>query len=340
MIVFIFLIFSSTFKFQYFISTAATTPHEFLITDDFNLHTDNHSNLLSQQFPSLINNANLIQHVNFSTHQAGHTLDLVITAKDHSIAHKYSLTHFTIWSFSFFQIISISSSIDCIFLLLHQIYQPQLHLWHLKLCNSTQLPNLTNQNKIWNTINKLLHRIVKPTFATFLKIHNIRSSILSGTTIFPTHLSPAFKPYELLFYHPAATAEVSTFLSIHFLWSWSNSYLAPQIKQIWSSHDHKYRQSISVHWSLSWSIQKLFCTFTSHKIQPWQRKRVQLYKPRSHLSYLLKLTELTEQYIYEHQLANHLNKNSFQSASLNSTELKPLYLLYMTMLSEPWVDSK
>ena len=82
---FIFLIFSSTFKFQYFISTAATTPHEFLITDDFNLHTDNHSNLLSQQFPSLINNANLIQHVNFSTHQAGHTLDLVITAKDFTL---------------------------------------------------------------------------------------------------------------------------------------------------------------------------------------------------------------------------------------------------------------
>ena len=72
-------------RFSNFISTAATTPHEFLITDDFNLHTDNHSDLLSQQLPSLLNNANLIQHVNFFTHQAGHTLDLVITANDSTL---------------------------------------------------------------------------------------------------------------------------------------------------------------------------------------------------------------------------------------------------------------
>ena len=39
--------------FQTFISTAATTPHDFLITGDFNIHTDNHSDLHSQQFLSL-----------------------------------------------------------------------------------------------------------------------------------------------------------------------------------------------------------------------------------------------------------------------------------------------
>ena len=44
--------------FQTFISTAATTPHDFLITGDFNIHTDNHSDLHSQQFLSLLNNAN------------------------------------------------------------------------------------------------------------------------------------------------------------------------------------------------------------------------------------------------------------------------------------------
>ena len=72
--------------FQTFISTAATTPHEFLITGDFNIHTDNHSDLHSQQFLSLLNNANLTQHVNFPTHQAGHTLDLVITTKDSTLS--------------------------------------------------------------------------------------------------------------------------------------------------------------------------------------------------------------------------------------------------------------
>ena len=72
--------------FQTFISTAATTPHEFLITGDFNIHADNHSDLHSQQFLSLLNNANLTQHVNFPTHQAGHTLDLVITTKDSTLS--------------------------------------------------------------------------------------------------------------------------------------------------------------------------------------------------------------------------------------------------------------
>ena len=61
------------------------------------------------------------------------------------------------------------------------------------------------------------------------------------------------------------------------MWSWSNSYLSPQTMQICSSsHNHKYHQPIYVHWSLSWSIQKLFCTSTSQKIQPWQRKLIQL----------------------------------------------------------------
>ena len=72
--------------FQTFISTAATTPHDFLVTGDFNIHTDNHSYLHSQQFLSLLNNANLTQHVNFPTHQAGHTLDLVITTKDSTLS--------------------------------------------------------------------------------------------------------------------------------------------------------------------------------------------------------------------------------------------------------------
>ena len=82
-----------------------------------------------------------------------------------------------------------------------------------KLYNSTLLSsNLTNPKKLWNTINKLLHRIAKPSFpssfnldslpqsfATFFsdKIHKLRSSIISGTTTSSPHLPPAFKPPEL-----------------------------------------------------------------------------------------------------------------------------------------------
>ena len=77
--------------FQTFISTAATTPHEFLITGDFNIKTDNHSDLHSQQFLSLLNNADLTQHANFPTHRAGHTLDLVITTKDLTLS--LTITH-------------------------------------------------------------------------------------------------------------------------------------------------------------------------------------------------------------------------------------------------------
>ena len=164
-----------------------------------------------------------------------------------------------------------------------------------KLYNSTLLSsNLTNPKKLWNTINKLLHRIAKPSFpssfhldslpqsfATFFsdKIHKLRTSILSGTTTSSPHLPPASKPPELSFFHPATIAEVSALLSSSPDTSCDLDPIptSPQTMQICSSsHNHKYHQPIYVHWSLSWSIQKLSCTSTSQKIQPWQRKLIQL----------------------------------------------------------------
>lgn len=73
------------------VSIAATTPHEFLITGDFNLHIDNSTDSHSQQFLTLLNNSNLTQHVSFPTHRCGHTLDLIITAKTTSLSP--SITH-------------------------------------------------------------------------------------------------------------------------------------------------------------------------------------------------------------------------------------------------------
>ena len=164
-----------------------------------------------------------------------------------------------------------------------------------KLYNSTLLSsNLTNPKKLWNTINKLLHRIAKPSFpssfhldslpqsfATFFsdKIHKLRTSILSGTTTSSPHLPPAYKPPELSIFHPATIAEVSALLSSSpdtscdldpiptSLLKQCKSVLLPTITNI-------------INLSMSTGVFpdqfKNFCTSTSQKIQPWQRKLIQL----------------------------------------------------------------
>lgn len=66
--------------FQTLVSLASTTPHEFLITGDFNVHVDDPKDSYAIQFLALLDQANLTQHVKFATHRQSHTLDLVITA--------------------------------------------------------------------------------------------------------------------------------------------------------------------------------------------------------------------------------------------------------------------
>src|SRR6218665_517578 len=67
-------------EFTTLLSIAATTPHEFLITGDFNIHVDNPSISFARKFLTLLSSTNLTQHVNFPTHYQDHTLDLVITS--------------------------------------------------------------------------------------------------------------------------------------------------------------------------------------------------------------------------------------------------------------------
>jgi len=55
-------------EFTFFLPTAATTPQEFIITGDFNLHLDNLDNPsdhLTSQFLSVLSSFNLTQHVDF-----------------------------------------------------------------------------------------------------------------------------------------------------------------------------------------------------------------------------------------------------------------------------------
>jgi hypothetical protein len=72
-------------EFHAFLCHAATTPHEFLITGDFNVHVDDPSDSNATDFLNILSSANLFQHVDFPTHTHQHTLDLVITSLDSTL---------------------------------------------------------------------------------------------------------------------------------------------------------------------------------------------------------------------------------------------------------------
>jgi len=64
---------------------AATTPHEFHITGDFNLHLDHPDDSQVKQFPATHDYTNLTQHVSIPTHRDHHILDLIITPTSSSL---------------------------------------------------------------------------------------------------------------------------------------------------------------------------------------------------------------------------------------------------------------
>jgi hypothetical protein len=57
----------------------ATSPSELLIAGDFNIHVDEPSASFSTIFLKLLDSFSLTQHINFSTHNSKHILDLFIT---------------------------------------------------------------------------------------------------------------------------------------------------------------------------------------------------------------------------------------------------------------------
>ena len=69
-------------EFTSFLTLAATLPHNFLITGDFNIHCNDTSNPHTIQFLSVLSDFNLTQHITFPTHTNLNTLDLVITPND------------------------------------------------------------------------------------------------------------------------------------------------------------------------------------------------------------------------------------------------------------------
>ena len=72
-------------EFSAFLSLATTTPHEYIITGDLNIHVNDKTGSKSQQFHDLLQSHSLHQHVSFPTHNKDNTLDLIITPTDSSL---------------------------------------------------------------------------------------------------------------------------------------------------------------------------------------------------------------------------------------------------------------
>ena len=80
-------------EFHSFLTSAATTPHEFLITGDFNIHVDCPDDLNASRFLSLLSSCNLLQLVDAPTHSLNHTLDLVIVSSDTCLSPHINISH-------------------------------------------------------------------------------------------------------------------------------------------------------------------------------------------------------------------------------------------------------
>ena len=66
-------------EFESYLDETVLVDEMLCITGDFNLHVDNPDDTYGSQFKNLLSSYGLVNHVTFPTHQAGHTLDLVIT---------------------------------------------------------------------------------------------------------------------------------------------------------------------------------------------------------------------------------------------------------------------
>ena len=69
-------------------------PTRLLITGDFNFHVDNEADREAKIFSELINSFNLTQHVSVSTHELGHTLDLILSRASDDLISDVSTTEY------------------------------------------------------------------------------------------------------------------------------------------------------------------------------------------------------------------------------------------------------
>ena len=89
-------------EFQTFLSSAATTPHEFIITGDFNIHLDDHLDSSAQQFTDLLSSTYLAQHVSsLLTYIIIHWTSLSLLLTQISLHHYHNLLSLYLITFLF-----------------------------------------------------------------------------------------------------------------------------------------------------------------------------------------------------------------------------------------------
>ena len=79
--------------FSALLESAIPGPGQLLLGGDFNFHMDDSDAPDANKFKDLLESTNLCQHVNFSTHRRGHTLDLLITRSSEHILHNIRVSN-------------------------------------------------------------------------------------------------------------------------------------------------------------------------------------------------------------------------------------------------------
>lgn len=72
-------------EFTNFMEPYVVSPGHLLVVGDFNIHVDDPSNVTTVQFTDLINTLDIEQHVQQSTHLAGHILDLMLSPRSETV---------------------------------------------------------------------------------------------------------------------------------------------------------------------------------------------------------------------------------------------------------------
>ena len=124
------------------------------------------------------------------------------------------------------------------------------------------------------------------------KFTKLRSSILSGTTTSSPHLPPAFKPPELLWFYYATFDKLYALSSSSPDTSGSNPYLTLQTMKISNLFFTQSQNVINLSLPSGVFFDQFNSSF-SQKIQPWQRKPIQLHYCCSSSNSLLQLLSYT-----------------------------------------------
>ena len=77
---------------------------EYLIAGDINIHMEDNTDTKAQNLQDILESNGLVNHVEVPTHEAGHTLDLIITKKDSKLPDSIPEATFYISDHSFIEV--------------------------------------------------------------------------------------------------------------------------------------------------------------------------------------------------------------------------------------------